>query len=116
MAIPKRLDVRLHALKAVDGILAALQTTFAQTNLLGDDNPYLFNGDDPKNSKTWICDPEGREGYERSGNRMIITVARGECQPMDMHLHNAGQSGSWNAPMQYSDLYQTPRDHPLRSR
>ena len=102
MAIPNRLDVRLHALKAVDGILAALQTTFAQTNLLGDDNPYLFNGEDPKNSKTWICDPEGREGYERSGNRMIITVARGDCQPMNLHLHNAAQSGSWNAPTSYS--------------
>jgi hypothetical protein len=108
MAIPNRLDVRLHALKAVDGILAALQSTFAQTNLLGDDNPYLFNGDDPKGSQVWICDPEGREGYDRSGNRMIITVARGDCQPMNMHLHNQAQSGGWNSAANYSDLYQTP--------
>jgi hypothetical protein len=108
MAIPNKIDVRLHAMKAVDGILAALQTTFAQTNLLGDDNPYLFVDNDPKGSKVWICDPDAREGYERSGNRMLITVARGDCQPMNMHLHNRAQDGSWNSPRSYSDLYQTP--------
>lgn len=38
---------------------------------------------------------------------MIITVARGDVQPMDMHLHNQAD-GSWNSPKNYSDMYQTP--------
>lgn len=106
MSVPNQPDVRLHVLKAVDGVLAALQSTFAQDNLLGDGNPYQFNGEDPKGSKVWICDPDSREGYERGGQRMLITVSRGDVQPMDMHLHNQADGG-WNEARSYSDLYTT---------
>jgi hypothetical protein len=102
------LDIRLHALKAVDAILAALQTTFAQPNLLGDGVDFRYLENDPANSKVWICDPDAREGYDRTGNRMLITVSRGDFQPMDMHLHNRGQS-SWNADArEFTDLCNTP--------
>ncbi len=94
-------------MRAVDGILAALQTTFAQDNLLGDGNPYRFIAGDPKNSRVWVCDPDAREGYDRNGGRMVITVARGDCQPMNMHLHNRAQS-SMTGPKLYSDMYRTP--------
>lgn len=104
---PLRLDGRLYSMRAVDGILAALQSTFSQENLLGDGNPFRFNPLDPQNSRLWVCDPDGREGYDRSGGRMIITVARGDCQPMNLHLHNHAQS-AWTEPQQYSDMYQTP--------
>ena len=94
-------------MRAVDGITAALQATFSQENLLGDGNPYRFTAGDPQNSRLWVCDPDSREGYDRAGGRMLVMVSRGDCQPMNLHLHNRGQS-AWNDPKLYSDMYQTP--------
>jgi hypothetical protein len=108
MATPNNVDVRLHALKAVNAILAALQSTFARPDLLGISNEYLFNPEDPKNSRLWICDPGSHEKYDRSGNRMLVMVQRGEFQPMDMHLHNVGQGSFSDPAASFTDLCRTP--------
>jgi hypothetical protein len=102
------LDVRLHALKAVDATLAALQTTFSQPNLLGDGNDFRYIDGDAENSKVWVCDPDSRDGYDRTGSRMIVMVSRGEFQPMNMHLHNQGQGGFTEEKQPFTDLGRTP--------
>lgn len=106
--MPNHLDIRLHALKAVDAILAALQSSFARPEMLGLDDAYRFNRDDPKNSKVWICDPESKAGFERGNNRMLITVSRGEFQPLDMHMQNKGQSSFSDPTQNFTDLCRTP--------
>jgi hypothetical protein len=106
--MPNQLDIRLHALKAVDAILAALQSTFARPEMLGLDDAYRFNRDDVKGSKVWICDPESKTGFERGTNRMLITVSRGEFQPLDMHFLNKGQSSFSDPTQNFTDLCRTP--------
>lgn len=107
MTTENKYDVRLHTLKAVDAVLAALQTTFAHPRLLGDNNPFRYVQNDPANSAVWVCDPEGREGYDRNGGRRIIMVSRGEFQPLDMHLYNRAD-GAWDGQKNFSDLTRTP--------
>jgi len=99
------LDIRLHALKAVDVILAALQAAFAEERLIDGKNPFRFVQSDPKNSKLWICDPEGRTGFDRSGNRLLICVYRSDFQPQGLHLLN--HVGGATDERQYSDLCTT---------
>jgi hypothetical protein len=101
----KNVDVRLHALKAVDAVLAALQSTFAQADLIEGDNPFRFVAGDAKGSKVWICDPEGRDSFDRTSGRMLIMVYRGEFQPQDLHLANHAD-GAWDS-KGYSDIGQT---------
>jgi len=103
-----QLDIRLHALKGVDAILAALQTTFSNPKLLGLDETYFYSGD-VKTSPVWICDPQSKTGFERGSNRMLITVSRGEFQPNDMHMQNRGQSASFSSSTQsFTDMCTTP--------
>lgn len=99
------LDLRLHALKAVDVILAALQTAFAEESLIEGQNPYRYLANDPKNSKLFICDPEGRTGFDRSGNRLLICVYRTDFQPQNLHMHNHADGASDGRT--YSDLCNT---------
>ncbi len=101
-----RPDVRLAAIKATDVILAALQAAFGQDKLLNGSNPYKFNRDDPKASKVWVCDPGSRVD-ERDGNRMIITVSRGDYQPQELHFMNNAGSNFCDV-NESSDLAQTP--------
>ena len=102
------IDIRLHALKGVDAILAALQTSFARPDLLGVPDTFRYNKDDPKNSRVWICDPESKAGFDRGSNRMLITVSRGEFQPDDLHFQNRAQSSFGESQQNFSDLCRTP--------
>jgi hypothetical protein len=103
--MPSTIDTRLHAMKAVDVVLAALQAAFAEERLIDGANPYRFIATDPKNSKLWICDPQGRTGFDRSGNRLLIVVYRTDFQPRGLHLLNHAE-GSSDQKM-YSDLCAT---------
>lgn len=101
-------DARLHAFKATDVILAALQTAFAQEKLFNGGNPLRFNRDDPKNSRVWVCDPESRQDT-REGNRQIVMVTRGEYAPQEHGLANfAGQGLQVPGTTNFSDLGMTP--------
>lgn len=100
-----RVDVRLGAMKAVDVILAALQTTFQLPNLANGTNPFRYLPEDPQQSKVWISDAEGRLAGDRGGNRMLILVDRGDYTPMDLHLHNHG--GGFADEKSFSDLGRT---------
>jgi hypothetical protein len=104
-------DIRKRAgpLRVVDSILAVVQDAFADPLLCGAgmDNPFLFNPEDPVNSRLWITDPGGRVASERSGARSQITVERGEYVPGEMHLQNyAGGSMSADE-QQFTDLTDT---------
>jgi len=101
-----RPDVRLGAIKAADVILATLQAAFSQDDLIEGGNPYRFVRDDPKGSRVWVCDPESRL-TERDGNTMMITVARGEYAPQELHLYNASGS-NFEDQANLSDLATTP--------
>jgi hypothetical protein len=94
---------RLPPIRAKDVILAALQGAFALDNLLGKDNPYRFVRGDPKQSRVWICDPEGRIQSERDGSRMMITVRRAEYAPNELGLLNYA-GGNLSDKTNYSDL------------
>ncbi len=99
---------RLPSIRVVDVVLATLQAAFQQPNLLEGQNPYLFTPADPKNSRVWICDPDARvDGPERDGQRMIITVRRGEYVPQELGMQNIS-GGNWQGTKTYMDLADTP--------
>lgn len=77
-------------MRAVDAILATLQTAFAQPSLVNGENPYRFNAADRVNSTLWISDAEGRLATERGGSRCQILVDRSDYTPQDLHLHGFG--------------------------
>ena len=101
----RNVDVRLSALRAVDTILAVLQSTFAQPDFIEGDNPYLFVPGDAKGSRTWICDSEGRSQYDRTSGRMLILVTRGDFSSQNLHLANRAD-GAWEQ-KNFSDLGNT---------
>ncbi len=106
--MPNQLDIRLHAIKGVDAILAALQTSFSHPDMLGVDQTYLYTGD-VKTSPVWICDPQSKDNFERGSNRMLITVSRGEFQPNNMHMLGRAQQESFSSVTQpFSDMCTTP--------
>jgi hypothetical protein len=84
----QRLSKRVPVIRATDVVLAALQSAFSQPTLLGADNAFRFNRDDPKHSRVWICAPDNRVANERDGARMMITVDRADYVPNELHLHN----------------------------
>lgn len=99
---------RLPSIRVVDVVLATLQAAFQQPNLLEGQNPYLFNPADPKNSRVWICDPDARvDGPERDGQRMVITVRRGDYSPQELGMQNVS-GGNWQGTKTYMDLAETP--------
>jgi len=103
--VPHR-DIRLPALRAVDAVIAALQSTFALDNLIDGHNPYRFIENDPARSPVWICHAEARQQGDRAGNAKFITVSRGEYVPQDLHmLGNAGSN--FSDTFEYSDLADT---------
>jgi hypothetical protein len=101
----RNVDVRLSALRAVDTILAVLQSTFAQPDLIEGENPYIFIAGDAKGSRTWICDTEGRTQYDRTSGRMLMLVYRGDFSPQNLHLANRAD-GAWTQ-QNFSDLGNT---------
>jgi hypothetical protein len=83
---------RLPSIRAVDVFLAVLQEAFSQENMVDGQNPYRFDRNDPRGSKVWICDPDSRvDGVERDGQRMLITVERGEYVPDELGRHNQAE-------------------------
>jgi hypothetical protein len=99
---------RLPSVRMVDVVLATLQAAFQQENLLEGQNPYRFTPADPKNSRVWICDPDARvDGPERDGQRMIITVRRGEYAPQELGMQNVS-GGDWQGRKTYMDLADAP--------
>lgn len=101
------LDFRLPAIRIRDVILAALQATFAQDDLMGEGrlNSYRFVRSDPKGSPLWICSGEARvDGSERDGRRALITVTRGDYTPQELHLHNSASGGGSDNARKFSDL------------
>jgi len=101
----KNVDVRLSALRAVDTIIAVLQSTFAQPDLIEGSNPFLFIPNDPKGSHVWICDTEGKSQYDRTSGRGLMLVYRGSFVPQNLHLMNRAD-GAWTQ-KNYSDLATT---------
>lgn len=100
------LDYRLPVIRIRDVILAALQMSFAQDNLLGAgrQNIYRYVKDDPAKSPLWITSGEGRiDGSERDGRRLLITVTRGDYTPQEMHLQNHA-GGGLGGSTDWSDL------------
>jgi hypothetical protein len=100
------IDLRLDALRASDGILAALQATFALPNLIDGDNPFRFVPEDPAQSKLWVCDPESKLVFDRGGSRAMILVERLDYTPLNLHLLNSA-GGNLSAESVYSDLGST---------
>jgi len=98
---------RVMPVRVVDIILALLQATFSQAELMDGKNPLRFNRQDPKNSRLWICDPDGRIDTERDGRRMLVSVTRGELTPAEAHLHNVA-GGDLHGTTEYSDLVSSP--------
>jgi hypothetical protein len=98
---------RMAPIRAVDVILAALQSAFGQETLFNDTNPLRFNRNDPKNSRLWICDADSRVDTERDGRRMMVTVTRGDYSPAEAHLHNVG-SQDMQGNVDYTDLASVP--------
>jgi hypothetical protein len=94
---------RVMPVRVVDIILALLQATFGQADLMDGKNPMRFNRQDPKNSRLWICDPDGRVDTERDGRRMLVSVTRGELTPAEAHLHNVA-GGDMHGTTEFSDL------------
>lgn len=94
---------RVMPVRVVDVILALLQATFSQDDLMDGKNPMRFNRHDPKNSRLWICDPDGRIDTERDGRRMLVSVTRGELVPAEAHLHNIA-GGDLHGTTEFSDL------------
>lgn len=100
------LDFRLPAIRVRDVILAALQMSFAQDDLLGPgrQNVYRYVPGDPQRSLLWISSGENRiDGAERDGRRLLITVTRGDYTPQEMHLQNHA-GGGFGGPTDWSDL------------
>lgn len=94
---------RVMPVRVVDIVLALLQAAFSQENLMDGANPLRFNRNDPKNSRLWICDPDGRVDTERDGRRMLVSVTRGEMTAAEAHLHNVA-GGDLHGTTEFSDL------------
>jgi hypothetical protein len=94
---------RVMPVRVVDIVLALLQSAFSQADLMDGKNPLRFNRQDPKNSRLWICDPDGRIDTERDGRRMLVSVTRGELTPAEAHLHNVA-GGDLHGTTEFSDL------------
>lgn len=101
-------DIRSRAgpIRAVDCILAVLQDAFGDPHLCGRDvgNPFLFDPADPKGSKLWITDPEGRVSSERNGSRFQLVVERGEYVPGELHLQNFESAQLSTGEQTFTDL------------
>lgn len=98
---------RVMPVRVVDIVLALLQATFSQADLMDGKNPMRFNRQDPKNSRLWICDPDGRVDTERDGRRMLVSVTRGELTPAEAHLHNVA-GGDMHGTTEFADLVSSP--------
>ena len=98
---------RVMPIRVVDIILALYQTTFSMDDLIDGKNPLRFNRDDQKNSRLWICEPEGRIDTERDGRRMLVAVSRGDLSPAEAHMHNFA-GGNMHGTQEFSDLVSVP--------
>lgn len=107
MTQESNLDQRLPLIRIRDVILAALQSAFADENLVPGGNPFLFVRNDVKASKVWICTPEGAHKYERDNRRGLVTVERGDYIPSEMHLHNISGMSFSGGQSDFSDLAST---------
>lgn len=99
------IDLRLPAIKSADFILATLQSAFSQDDLVDGTNPYRYIPNQPQNSKVWVCAKPQRIDT-RDGNRMIVTVSRGDYLPQDLHLYN-NAGGNFGDIRNQSDLAST---------
>lgn len=98
---------RVMPVRAVDIVLALLQSAFGLDNLMGEGNPLRFNRNDPKNSRVWICDPDARIDSPRDGRRMMVTVTRGDLSPYENHQHNFA-GGDMHGMSEFTDMLSVP--------
>lgn len=107
MTTESNLDQRLPLIKIRDVILAALQSAFANEDLVPGGNPFLFVRDDVKASKVWVCTPEAALKYDRDARRGLVTVERGDYIPSEMHLHNVNSMSFSGGHTDFTDLAAT---------
>lgn len=106
-SLTQQLRSRVPVIRAADAITAALQSAFAASNLMGSDNAFRFNRDDPRGSAVWICAPDNVVKNERDGRRVLITVERGDYSPAELHLQNYAEGGFTSDTATFSDLAST---------